>query len=130
MIGTAAALALSRKSPSGAVILEQTCLGSSQRALRSSTSIAVLLLSRVSGFGSGRFGPSCAQVPMADSVTQRKNRADRIGMLIFSFQCTRKVISGIGTRRPNRRSFNTTKEAPTTRKARKWQIGVTHEKLS
>src|SRR5258705_8713087 len=51
MIGTAAALALSRKSPSGAVIFEQTCLGSSQRALRSSTKIAVLLLSRVSGFG-------------------------------------------------------------------------------
>src|SRR5437773_6922714 len=90
MIGTAAALALSRKSPSGAVILEQTCLGSSQRALRSSTNIAVLLLSRVSGFGSGRFGPSCAQAPAADSVTQRKRRADRIAMLIFSFQYARK----------------------------------------
>src|SRR5512132_275578 len=107
MIGTAAVLALSRKSPSGAVILEQTCLGSSQRALRSSTSRAVLLLSRVSGFGSGRFGPSCAQVLMADSATQRKNRADRIAMLVISFQCARKVISALGKRQSNRRSFNT-----------------------
>src|SRR5437762_3991230 len=90
MIGTAAALALSRKSPSGAVIFEQTCLGSSQRALRSSTNIAVLLLSRASGFGSGRFGPSCAQAPAADSVMKRKRRADRITMLIFSFQYARK----------------------------------------
>src|SRR6266545_7072332 len=86
MIGTAAALTLSRKSPSGAVILEQTCLGSSQRALRSSTNTAVLLLSRVSGFASGRFGPSCAQAPAVDAVTQRKSRAGRIAMSIFSFQ--------------------------------------------
>src|SRR5262245_44941664 len=80
MIGTAAALALSRKSPSGAVIFEQTCLGSSQRALRSSTKIAVLLLSSVIGFGSGRFGPSCAQAPAAESMTQNKSRANRIFM--------------------------------------------------
>src|SRR5882672_1561941 len=115
MIGTAADLALSRKSPNGAVIFEQICLGSSQRALRSSTNIAVLLLSRVSGFGSGRFGPSCAQAPAADSVTQRKSRADRIAMLIFSFQCARKVISSVGKGQSNRRSFNTTWKAPTTR---------------
>src|SRR5262245_19651511 len=83
MIGTAAALALSRKSPKGAVILEQTCLGSSQRALRSSTNMAVLLPSRVSGFGSGRFGPSCAQAPAADSVRHSKNRADRIAMFVL-----------------------------------------------
>src|SRR5882724_740226 len=107
MIGTPAALALSRKSPSGAVILEQTCLGSSQRALRSSTKIAVLLLSRVSGFGSGRFGPSCAQALAANSVTQRKSKADRIAMLVISFQCARKVISALGKRQSNRRSFNT-----------------------
>src|SRR5262245_51830371 len=88
MIDTAAALALSRKSPKGAVILEQTCLGSSQRALRSSTNMAVLLLSRVKGFGSGRFGPSCAQALAAESVTQSKNRADRIAMLVLSFHCT------------------------------------------
>src|SRR4029434_1101778 len=107
MIGTAADLALSRKSPNGAVIFEQTCLGSSQRVLRSSTKIAVLLLSRVSGFGSGRFGPSCAQALAADSVTQRKSKADRIHMLVISFQCARKVIPALGKRQSNRRSFNT-----------------------
>src|SRR5262249_61247170 len=85
MIGTAAALALSRKSPKGAVILEQTCLRSSQRALRSRTNIAVLLPSRVSGFGSGRFGPSCAQAPAADRVSQSKNRAGRSAMFVLPF---------------------------------------------
>src|SRR6185312_471040 len=98
MIGTAAALALSRKSPSGAVILEQTCLGSSQRALRSSTKIAVLLLSRVNGFASGRFGPSCAQTAVADRMTQRNRRADRIFMAIFSFRQARKIIFGVAVR--------------------------------
>src|SRR5262245_53936009 len=93
MIGTPAALALSRKSPSGAVILEQTCLGSSQRALRSSTKMAVLLLSRASGFGSGRFGPSCAPAPAADSAIHKQSRADRMAMVRFSFLRAPKVIS-------------------------------------
>src|SRR5215472_17159337 len=87
MIGTAAALALFRKSPKGAVVLEQTCLGSSQRALRSSTNMAVLLPSRVSGFGSGRVGPSCARIPTADTTTQEKIRANRIAVFVLSFHC-------------------------------------------
>src|SRR6266481_1237947 len=75
-MGTPAVLAFSRKSPKGAVILEQTCFGSSQRAFRSRTNRAVVLLSRVMGFASGRFGPSCAEIAETNSVGNNIAKAD------------------------------------------------------
>ena len=69
MIGTEAALAFSRNSPMAGMSLDQICLGSWQRLLRSRTRRAVLLPSSVKGFGSGLFGPSCYQDMEASSRT-------------------------------------------------------------
>src|SRR5581483_8321516 len=77
MIGTPAALALSRNSPSGAAIFEQTCLGSSQRAFISSTRIAVLLLSSATGLGSGRLGPSSAANSAAEKPRNNARTAEK-----------------------------------------------------
>src|ERR1043166_5622143 len=76
IIGTAEALAFSKNSPTGAAILEQTCLGSSQRAFISSTKTAVVLPSRTSGFASGRLGPSCAPAAEPNSTAKVKTSAD------------------------------------------------------
>src|SRR6266404_3652886 len=85
-MGTPAVLAFSRKSPKGAVILEQTCFGSSQRAFRSRTNMAVVLLSRVTGFASGRFGPSCAEIAETNSVGNNIAKANL--KIIFPSPCS------------------------------------------
>src|SRR5690348_11856872 len=93
MIGTAAARALSRNSPKGAVILLHTCFGSSQRAFMSSTRIAVLLLSRVTGLGSGRLGPSSAANSAAEKTTQRIRTAEEIFMADSPFIARTAIYS-------------------------------------
>src|SRR5499427_9591972 len=87
MMGTPAALAWSKNSPNGAAIFEQTCLGSSQRAFISRTNIAVVLLSKVRGFASGRFGPSCAPNPRHQR-RDKKTRNDEFKHHVrFSMSC-------------------------------------------
>src|ERR1051325_5949567 len=76
MIGTAAPRAVSRNSPTAGAILEQTCLGSSHRAFMSRTRTAVVLASSVSGFGSGRWGPCCANTGATTTSAAKRANAD------------------------------------------------------
>jgi len=76
-IGTELFLALSRNYASGSINRAQTSLGFSHRVLKSSTAIAVVLLSNFSRSGSGRLGPSCVIGMLLDKISIQKHGAGR-----------------------------------------------------
>src|ERR1043166_508601 len=102
MIGTAAARTFSRNSPTIGVSLEQVDLGSSHRAFRSRTKRAVVLPSRLTGLGSGRFGPSCAEASKTSSVAKTKARAD---LAIMTFSSLRQLFLAQLKSRNNAKKF-------------------------
>jgi hypothetical protein len=76
-IGTEVFLAVSRNFASGSINCAQTSFGFSHRALKSSTAIAVVLLSNFSRPGSGRLGPSCVIWILLDKISIQKHGARR-----------------------------------------------------
>src|SRR5438093_2495924 len=102
MIGTAAARTFSRNSPTPGVSLEQIDLGSSQQTFRSRTKTALVLPSKMTGLGSDRFGPSCAETPKTGSVAKTKARAN---LAIIAFPSLRQLFLAHLKSRNNTKRF-------------------------